>query len=368
MKKIKSLLLILIISLCLTNYAYAEDIDYKSLRNYKSMRDVIEIIERDYPFKLEEDQLYIGAMKGMLQSIDDYSDYYTIEETKEFLDDTDGKFTGIGIYIKSIKNTGYLDIESIIPNTPAEKAGLKKGDIIIKVDGKDLKDMKFFESSKIVRGSPNTIVKITYKRDEKTYEKKIKRQEIIINPVSIDKFGDIGYLRLSQFTIDASLRVKEALDKFEKENIKKIIFDLRGNPGGLFDEAVEVSKLFVPKAEIVSVKTIKGIVETHTSKTEKINFKYVVLVDEGSASSSEIVAGAIKDNKSGVIVGQKTFGKGLIQRFMPMHNGTSIKYTYAEYLTPSGKSINNKGITPDVVVENTEEKDLQLEKAKELLK
>lgn len=328
--------------------------------------EILKLIESDYPFDTDESKLIEAGVKGMLQSVDPYSDYYTSEEAARKFSEIDGNFVGIGVYIE--EKDGYINIISTIKEQAAEKAGIKKGDLIISVDDKDIKAMGLDKVSSMIKGEIGTKVKIGIKRGEKTLTFNIKRENIIINPVSYKLIdGNIGYIELTDFNAQSTDEMKKALDFFTSKNTKKIILDLRDNPGGLFYQAIEISKLFVPKGDIVHQRSKGKALISHKSFTDGKKYNLVVLVNENSASASEILAGAIKDRGAGKLVGSTTFGKGIIQSFIPITGGSVVKLTTAEYLTPNKISIHGKGIKPHILVENTTI-DLQLEKAMEILK
>lgn len=334
--------------------------------------DAITMVEKEYPFELKEGQLYDGLMKGLFQSLDDYSDYYNKEDAVEQYKLMTGEFQGIGVTIKD--KDGYLEVVKVHENSPAEKSKLMVGDLIIEVDGKDIKGQKREDSVAMIKGKEGTKVKIKILRGDKKIDFELTRATVTINPVSYKVLeGNIGYIELTDFTLNAYVKMKEALKAFDEKNVSKIILDLRDNPGGVLNISLSIAELFVPKGKLLSVRTSKGIEEVHESQLENQKYKLVVLINGNSASASEIVAGAVKDRKAGVLVGEKTFGKGVIQRLVPLKDGTLLKYTYAEYMTPNGTAINKKGIEPDYVVKNEVKdgktvNDLQLKKAIELLK
>lgn len=329
--------------------------------------EVLNLIKYNYPFQVEEDDLIITAIKAMLKSLDPYSDYYTKEEADSLYDSISGNFSGIGLYIEA--KDGYISVVSPIKGQPAEKAGVKAGDIIISVDDIDIKDMGVEKVSSMIKGPEGTTVKLTIKRGEETLTFKITRKLIEINPVEYEILeGNIGYIRLDEFSSNATREIKKALSEFKNKGIEKIILDLRDNPGGLLNEAISIGQLFVPAGPIVYVKDKSGYLKKYESNLWDSNYKLVVLVNERSASASEILAGAVKDRKAGILVGTKTFGKALVQSLIPVNDGSLIKITTAVYLTPNKTLINGVGITPDYIVENDGFEDLQLKKAIELLK
>ena len=329
--------------------------------------EVLKYIEDRHPFDIEESTLLEAGLKGVLQAVDPYSNYYTAEEAEELYQDISGEFTGIGVYIE--EKDGYINIIDTIKNQPAEKAGLKKDDLIIGVGEKDIKGLGSKKVSSLIKGPVGSKVKLKIKRGEKVLVIEVARETISINPVEYKILeNNIGYIELKEFTGQATKEINKALKSFDNKKVNKIILDLRDNPGGLLSESISISRLFVPKGPIVHIREKDKALLTHTSTLEKPKYKLIVLVNENSASASEIVAGAVKDRKAGKLVGTKTYGKGIVQSMMPLSDGSMIKLTIAEYLTPNKTSINGIGIEPDYTIENTEEEDLQLKAAIELLK
>ena len=329
--------------------------------------DTYNYIKETYPFEVSDKDLSEAALKAMLKSLDPYSDYYTKEEAADVYMNILGYFTGIGIYIQ--KGEDYIDIINPIEGTEAEKAGLLPGDIITSIDGQDTKDMTLNEASKRIKGEEGTKVKLEVLRNNKKLNFEITRREVTINPVKYEKLSDdIAYIKLTEFSKNSTEEVKKALYFFQTEKISKTILDVRNNPGGLFDEAVAITSLFVERGPVVHVKEKNASPISYFSAVVYPNKDLVLLINEKSASASEILAGAIKDRKAGIIIGKKTFGKGTIQNMIPLLNGSLIKLTTAEYLTPNYTSIHGLGIEPDIIVDNTQDKDLQLERAIQLLK
>lgn len=362
MKKILSLLLaftLILPSAALANLEEPQaDIEF--------FEEILDIIQEDYPFEIEESDLIEAGIKGMLQSLDPYSNYYTNEEAEDLFSDINGIFSGIGVYIE--KADQYIKVYKTMKGQPAEKAGIKKDDIIISVEDIDIKGMELDKVSSMIKGQEGTTVKIGIRRDNSKLSFKVKRESITVNSVDYEIIeDDIGYIALTTFNSQSTDEMKNALDFFESKKIDKIILDIRDNPGGLFNQAIEISRLFVEKGDIVHQRRNNKALVTHKAYTDSKKYKLVVLVNENSASSSEILAGAIKDRKAGTLVGTKTFGKGIIQSLIPITGGSVVKLTTAEYLTPNKISIHGKGIEPDIMVENTT-LDKQLEKAIEMLK
>src|SRR5690554_619789 len=373
MKKLLSLLLAL--SLILPSASFAQGTLLDNLQSNDSeadldmMIEVYNYIQESYPFEVDDKSIIEGGLKGMLQAIDPYSDYYTPEEASQLYMELMGYFTGIGIYIE--KQETYITIVETIEGANAKGAGLLAGDVIISVDGKDTRDMSLSQASGMIKGVKGTTVRLGIKRagvDEILYFE-IVRDEVIINPVSHRELEDgIGYIKLNEFSQTAAIETRKALSNFNNEGISKIILDLRNNPGGLLDQAVKIAKEFVPEGPIVHIRERNASLLTYSSYNSVPDYDLVVLVNKNSASASEILAGAIRDREAGILIGEKTYGKGIVQSIIPLDNGSLIKMTTAEYLTPKYRSIHGIGIEPDITVENVDGQDLQLQRAIEELR
>ena len=363
----KTMLLLLVILLMLPSFGFAGAVPVEEPKaDMVFFEEILRYIEDRHPFDIEESSLIKGGLKGMLQSVDPYSNYYTPEEAEALYQGISGEFSGIGVYIE--EKDGYITITDTVKGQPAEKVGLKKDDLIIGVGGVDIKDLGLDRVSSLIKGPVGTKVILKIKRGEKIITIGVKREIISLNPVDYKILSNnIGYIELNQFTSQATKEVNKALKAFDDKKVKKVILDLRNNPGGLLSESLSISRLFVPRGPIVHIREKNKAILTHTSTLEKPKYKLVVLVNGDSASASEILAGAIKDRKAGKLVGTKTYGKGTVQSMMPLSDGSIVKLTIAEYLTPDKISINGIGIQPDYIIENTEE-DLQLKKAIEILK
>lgn len=364
----KLLILILALIMLIPNISLAESTStLQSRQNEPDLLffiDVFQYIKEKYPFEIENKDLMEGALKGMLQSIDPYSDYYTPEETIEIYKKMFGVFSGIGVYIE--EKDSDITITGTIKDSPGEKAGLKKGDIIISIDDKEIKGINVNEVSKLIQGPIGTKVRLGIRRKTKNLPIYIEvtRDTINVNPVEYKVIeNNIGYIRLSEFSQTSAREMKSVLDTLDKIDIHKIILDLRDNPGGLLDQVVEISRQLIPKGPIVHIKENSKDLITFVSTLDKPKFELVVLVNENSASASEILAGAVKDTKAGTIIGKKTFGKGIVQTMLPISNGGLLKLTTAYYLTPNQNNIHGTGIEPDIVVENKGEVDEQLKMA-----
>ena len=325
--------------------------------NIELFADSISIIKNAYIEDVPADKMIYGALGGMLASLDGYSQFLTPENFKEMKVETKGKFGGLGIEI-GIQND-MLTVVSPLDDTPAQKAGLKPGDIIVEIDGEITRDMNFYDSVKKLRGKPGSEVSISIwrKKENSFLEFTIMRDIIEVKSVKdpILTKDKIAYMKITEFQETTAKEIEKNLNSLSKGNgLDGILLDLRNNPGGLLDSSIDVAEIFLKKDDLI-VST-KGR-ESDQNKdfrsmrtTAYDNTPLVVLVNEGSASASEIVAGAIKDNSRGVIVGEKTFGKGSVQTVIPLKDGSALRITTAIYLTPSGKIIREKGIMPDIEV------------------
>ncbi len=332
----------------------AEEETYQSL---KLFADVLEELEKNYVDEVKPEELVHNAIKGMVGNLDPHSSFMPPDAFEELQDDTKGEFSGIGIVI-TMKD-GILTVVSPIEGTPAYEAGITAGDIIVKIDDVSTKDMAMWEAVNKMRGPRYEEVKITIIREGASAPLAftLKRDMIPMTSVrSAMPVPGFGYLRITNFRMNTLDDVIEHLSGLKKQGggLKGLIIDLRDNPGGLLDQAIRISDLFIDKGTIVS---IKGRIEknnqafkAHPNFTER-NYPIVTLINGGSASASEIVAGALKDNHRSLIIGTPSFGKGSVQTVRPLKDGFGLKYTIARYYTPSGHSIQAKGIQPDIRVE-----------------
>ncbi len=329
-----------------------------------------DLIENNYYKPITEDDL----IKGMVNSLNDpYSVYFPPAQTKEFQEEVNGKYAGIGVVISEDKKSALPIIISVFPNTPADKANLKSGDLIVSADKAPLKGLSLDDVSAKVKGKIGTSVKLEIERNSKTFAVDITREEVHI-PLIETKYLDneeIGYLRLNMFSTGLSSQVKDALSKMKKKHIKGLVLDLRNNPGGLLSECASVASQFVPSGPLLWTKDRNGVEKPLNIHGYKFPIPIVVLVNGGTASAAEILTGVIQDNKVGKIIGEKTFGKGVIQQIFNLADGYTLKVTVQQYLTAKKHAINKIGIEPDIIVKNNinePEKDLQLDKAMEILK
>jgi len=353
MKKIKfkSVIALVLALSMLTTPVLAQDNTSNPLAK---LENLITIIQTYYYKDIKVSDLIAGAIKGMFGTLDKHSTYFTPEEFKEFNNDIFGEFAGLGIYIEKVDD--YIQVIAPIEDTPAYRAGIKPGDTIMYVDGKDIKGYATEQASAMMKGEPGTKVTIGIKREgiSDIIYLNITREIIKINPVEYEiKPDNIGYIKISQFNGHVYENLVKALAEFKSKNVKGIVIDVRNNGGGLLDEVVNVCKLLIPKGPIVSIKYKSQPQEIFSSELAKAPYKIVMLVNEGSASASEIMAAAIKESGTGKLVGTKTYGKGTVQSILNLTDGSGMKITVANYLTPKGFILDGIGILPDFEVQNT---------------
>ena len=337
--------------------------DAQIYEELKKLALVFETARDKFVEEADERKMLEGAMNGMLMALDPHSSYLSKEEFKEFNDKSHGEFGGLGIQITSDK--GAIRVISPIDDTPAAKAGIQAGDYITHIDGEQVFDMTLNQAVKKMKGKPGTKVKLTVLRSgEEPKEMTLKRAIIKVKSVKFsekadtaamddEKLAKIGYVRISDFGATTTKELRNALKELEKKNVVGYVLDLRNNPGGYLVAAVEVSDAFLDGGEVVSTrgKEKTDIERLFAKPGDMTNGKpIVVLINHGSASASEIVAGALQDNGRGIVMGSQSFGKGSVQQQKPLGDGSAIHITIARYYTPSGKSIQNEGITPDVEV------------------
>ena len=320
--------------------------------------EVIEKIKKDYVDDVNESKMMDSAINGVLQSLDPYSAYMSPELFNEMQTDTRGEFGGLGIEIGM--ESGVVKVISPIDDTPAEKAGIKAGDYIVKIGNEQVQGKSLMEAVKLMRGPVGTSIELTIRRKnvKKPLEFKIIRKIIEIKSVNSEILGDkknLGYIRLKSFNENSDKQFLSIVKKFEKDSkINGYILDLRNNPGGLLTQAINITDFFLDDGEIVSTKGRKAS-ETRkffARKGDQIKGKpIIVLINNGSASASEIFAGALKDHKRAIILGENSYGKGSVQSIIPLRNGGGMRLTISKYYLPSGDSISEVGVTPDIVVE-----------------
>jgi carboxyl-terminal processing protease len=328
----------------------AEGEGYEDLRTFT---EVLSMVKRHYVEEVKSKDLIYGAIKGMLNSLDPHSSFMTAEGYKEMQVETKGEFGGIGIQIGMKENV--LTVIAPIDDTPAARAGVKAADKIIKIDGVSTHDMTLQDAVSKMRGAPKTAVTISIIREgwKELKDFKLIREIIKIKSVKSKVLeGGIGYIKLTQFQEQSAADLTAALTKLKEEKITSLVLDLRNDPGGLLNSAIDVTSQFLPKGKlIVYTKTRSGEKqEFFTANGDYFTLPMIVLVNQGSASASEIVAGALKDWNRAVILGTVTFGKGSVQTVIPLSGGAGLRLTTAKYYTPKGRSIQGTGITPDILV------------------
>ena len=322
--------------------------------------EVLEKIKKDYVDEVDQTEMIDSAINGVLQSLDPYSAYMSPENFNEMQTDTRGEFGGLGIEIGM--ESGVVKVISPIDDTPAANAGIKAGDYIVKIGDEQVQGKSLMEAVKLMRGPVGTSIKLTVRRKnfKKPLEFIIIRKIIEVKSVNAEILGkdkDLGYIRLKSFNENSDNQFLDIIKKFEKNSkLKGYILDLRNNPGGLLTQAINITDFFLNDGEIVSTKGRK-VSETRkffARKGDEIKGKpIIVLINNGSASASEIFAGALKDHKRAIILGENSYGKGSVQSIIPLRNGGCIRLTISKYYLPSGNSISEVGVTPDIVVEET---------------
>lgn len=331
-----------------------EEVDTYEMLNL--FGDIMERTKISYVEEVSDQKLIESAINGMLSSLDPHSSFLDAKSFQYLNEQTQGKFGGLGIEV-TMEN-GVVKVVSPIDDTPAFKAGLKPGDYIISLDGTTVVGMSLNEAVDKMRGKVGTKIKLTIRRGtQKPFDVTLKREEIKIQSVKSEiKAKDVAYIRVSSFSEEVDKNIKDALAKMQKDTknqIKGVVLDVRNNPGGLLDQAVAVSDLFLDEGEIVSTRSRneEDTIKYNATKGDIINgLPIVVLINDGSASASEIVAGALQDHKRAIVMGQKSFGKGSVQSVIPFSKYGAIRLTTARYYTPSGRSIQAKGIEPDIEV------------------
>lgn len=347
--------------------AYASD--EVPVEDIEQFVDIYKRIKEQYVDEVNDDELFKNAIQGMVNGLDPHSDFLSKDDFDELKIGTTGRFGGLGIEISQEER--YIKVISPIDDTPAMRAGIIAGDMIIKVDDKDLKDVPINDAVKLMRGEPGTSVEITIlrKNENKPIVLEIQREIIISKGIKTKIFDkNIGYIRLSNFQSNSTSDLQTAFYKLNKQsnnNLQGLIVDLRNNPGGVLGAAVGITDLFLQSGKIVETKGRSSNSELRyeaTARDISNGMSLVILINEGSASASEIVAGALQDNKRATILGTKSYGKASVQTIQELSDGSALKLTTAKYYTPLGKDIHENGIMPDVVVELSESDKVSLPK------
>lgn len=349
----------------------------KTLQSFKAM------LEEKYIGEINDEKLLEGAIKGYIEGLDDpYTEYLTKEEMEEFTEQTNAEYVGIGVYISNDRSNNTLLIVGVMKNSPALEAGMQPGDIIEKIEGIAYSGEQISEATSILKGKEGTTVKVTVLRDGKEIDMDITRKKITVDHVASKMLDNqIAYIQIDSFDSGVEEAFKEQITQLKNDGAKSIIIDLRSNGGGIVDEATEIAELFVKKGETILITKGKNE-EEKTTKSKKdpiiTDMPVVVLVNEGTASASEILAAALKEQYGAKIVGKTTYGKGVIQTLYTLTDGSGLKITTDEYFTPNHNKIHKVGIKPDIEVDLTKdsqgyyetsmEKDAQIQKAIEELK
>ena len=340
------------------------------------------IIDKYYLGNVDEDKLKEGAIKGYIEGLEDkYSEYISKEDMEDYMADTTGNFVGIGVYMAQDTKTNKIMVISPIKGGPAEKAGIQPGDYILSVDGTEYAGDQMSVAANKIKGEAGTTVKIKFLRNNETKEYELTREKITVNPVEGKVLeNNIGYIEFSSFDEGTAEEFKNKYEELQKQGITSLVIDLRNNGGGIVSEALKIADYILNKDDVILYEVDKNNKETTEKSTNDpiINMPIVILTNGNTASSSEILAGALKDHGKAKVVGEKTYGKGVIQQLLTLPDGSGLKITSEEYLTPNKTKINGVGIEPDEKVSlpdtvknvlNVEEKDdTQLQKAIELLK
>ena len=368
-----------------TNDGFGKSIVAKSKENeeiVETLNNYRRIIDKYYLGEIDEEELKEGAISGYIKGLgDEYTEYISKEDMEDYMADTVGNFVGVGIYMVQDTEANKIMVLSPIKGSPAEKAGIQPGDYIISVDGVSYTGEQMTEASNKIKGETGTTVKLQIQRKDETLDIELTRENIKVNPVEGEVLeNNIGYIEFSSFDDGTAEEFKMKFKELQGKGIKSLIIDLRNNGGGIVDEALEIANYILDKDSVILYEVDKNNNETVEKTTDEpiINMPIVILTNENTASSSEILAGALKDHKKATIVGEKTYGKGVIQRLLTLPDGSGLKITSEKYLTPNRTEINKVGIEPDEKVElpetvtnilNVEKnEDTQLQKAIEILK
>ena len=368
-----------------TNDSFGKSIVEKSEQTSdiaETLEDYRKIIDKYYLGDIDEEKLKEGAIAGYIKGLDDeYTEYISKEDMADYMADATGNFVGVGVYMVQDTEANKIMVLSPIKGSPAEKAGLQPGDYIIAVDGVTYTGEQMTEASNKIKGETGTTVKLQIQRKDETLDIELTRENIKVNPVEGEVLeNNIGYIEFSSFDDGTAEEFKTKFEELQGKGIKSLIIDLRNNGGGIVDEALEIANYILDKDSVILYEVDKNNNETVEKTTDEpiINMPIVILTNENTASSSEILAGALKDHKKATIVGEKTYGKGVIQRLLTLPDGSGLKITSEKYLTPNRTEINKVGIEPDEKVElpetvtnilNVEKnEDTQLQKAIEILK
>ena len=356
-------IILIILFFSISNEAYSENID-KFYEKIDLFSEVLEKIQNEYVEEIDRSEVMDSAINGVLQSLDPYSAYMNPKIYKESQVETSGEFGGLGIEVSM--EAGVVKVIAPIDDTPAARAGVKAGDYIVQIDGEQVQGKTLMEAVNLMRGPVGSAIEITIRRKGLKRAKiiKIVREVIEIKSVVSRIINDdVGYLRLRSFNQNSDNQLKKKINEFKKNNLTGYILDLRNNPGGLLSQAINISDFFLDNGEIVSTRGRKKRENRKffAKKGDQIKGKpLIVLINNGSASAAEIVAGALQDQKRAVLLGENTYGKGSVQSIIPLKNRGAIRLTISKYYLPSGKSISNVGVTPDIKVEEDDNENFSI--------
>lgn len=398
MKKIGKIILALILAVGLSFAGFVVGLNQKLQVNninneaeahLQEMEMLKGLIDENFLFDYKQKDLYDGSLKGMFANLGDpYTQYYTKEEFSKLMESIDGRYKGIGVLVQASKE-GLIKVVQVFDDSPSKEAGMKAGDYITKVEGKEFSADQMEEAVALMKGDEDTTVNITIKRvsddnpEGEDIDLAVDRRDVRVDTVdeSIKEVDGkkIGYIHIKSFDDVTKEDFEKSYKKLKDGGIEGLVLDLRNNPGGSLDVCLDIADKFLDEGTIVTTKDKKGNVVTEESDAEKDDIPMTVLVNENSASASEILSGALKDRKRAKVIGQKTFGKGIVQKLFPLNDGSGAKITISEYHTPSGAKINKVGVSPDIEAENDNpdleikeenlDKDSQYQKAlEELLK
>ncbi|MBP7223489.1 MAG: S41 family peptidase, partial [Sedimentibacter sp.] len=350
-KRISLFLAVLMVILSFTP-AWAVEIDEEKFsQDVEFMKKVIYFVLDKYQYQVTEEDIMNGLYDGFFSVLDDYSTYYTPKEYQALLEDTAGEFSGIGVQIMDIN--GQVVVVTPLPGSPAIEAGIKAGDIIKTVDGYEITGLTSSQASLLIRGEEGTPVKIGILRGRESLAFDLIRSTIVTNNIEVKILDDnIGYMKVTGFSENTAELVEKELKLFDANNVEKIVIDMRNNGGGTLQSAVDLLNFFVTEGPVVYVDYAAGREDVYESTLKEQKYEIAVLINEGSASATEIFAGAVKYKNEGIIVGTKSYGKGVVQSLYPLIDGSGVKFTTAEYFSIDKTPVHKIGITPDIIVEN----------------
>ena len=378
-------ILIILIPLCLVGGFYAGWLKQKGYHLMPVNDEQLEVVNKigllqgliddAFIFDFDKQTLRDSAYAGYMQGLDDpYSVYYTAEEYASMTESTSGSYFGIGVMIQKDPEAGTVSVVRVFNNTPAQKAGMKAGDIILKAAGTEIDGLELEQVVALIKGEEGSEVEIVVYRpsEQKEITMMVERRQVEVDTVNSKMLDDkIGYIELSEFDSVSSDQFKKAIDSLKKEGMTSLILDLRNNPGGMLNICIEIADVFVDTGTVLTADNKQGDTATYEATEEgSLGLPTAILVNGDSASASEVLSGCLQDYGLATIVGTQTFGKGIVQSIFPLSDGTAVKLTTAHYYTPKGNDIHKKGVTPDEIIEDdpeTEDVDEQLQKAIEIL-